>query len=131
MRDQLGYDLIGAAMEVYNTMGSGFLEEVYQECLEKELTARSIPFVRQHRIDLFYKNTPLQKMYMADFLIDNAIIAEIKAASALNKDHHAQLLNYLYATKIPVGYLINFGKESELEWKRLNISQKLSVNKRR
>jgi GxxExxY protein len=131
MRDQLGYDLIGAAMEVYNTMGNGFLEEVYQECLEKELTDRTIPFYSQHRISLYYKEAPLQKVYVADFFIDNAIIAEIKAVSALSKEHHAQLLNYLYATKVPVGYLINFGKEADLEWKRLNISNKLSVDKRR
>jgi GxxExxY protein len=131
MKDQLGYDLIGAAMEVYNTMGSGFLEEVYQECLEKELAAQSIGFCSQHRIALFYKDALLQKVYVADFFIGNAIIAEIKAVSALSKEHHAQLLNYLYATKVPVGYLINFGKEADLEWKRINISNKLSDDKRR
>ncbi len=70
-------------------------------------------------------------MYVADFFIDNAIIAEIKAVSGLSKEHHAQLLNYLYATKVPVGYLINFGKEADLEWKRLNISNKLSEDQRR
>ena len=130
MKDQIGYDLIGAAMEVYNTMGSGFLEEVYQECLEKELTARNIPFYNQHRIALYYKDLLLQKQYVADFLVGNSIIVEIKAVSALCKEHHAQLLNYLYAAKVPVGYLINFGMETELEWKRLNISQKISVDQR-
>jgi GxxExxY protein len=116
---QEGYDFMAAVFEVYNELGTGFLEEVYQEALEIELTRRKIPFLVQPRLELRYKNTPLKKYYSADLLVAGEIIVELKAARALGPEHEAQLINYLKATSKRVGYLINFGSFPKLEWKRL------------
>lgn len=116
---QEGYDLMGAAFEVYNEMGPGFLEDVYQESLEKELAARSIPFRSKTTLQIRYKGEPLNKMYVPDLVVQEGIIAELKAVQQLARDHEAQLLNYLKATGKRVGYLINFGSVDKLEWKRM------------
>jgi GxxExxY protein len=121
MMEQEGYDLMGAAFEVYNVEGFGFLEDVYQECLEIELGMRKIPFESQTELKLFYKDRPLKKKYIPDFVVYEEIIVEIKAVKKLLAEHEAQLMNYLYATKKRVGYLINFGHSGELEWKRIII----------
>ncbi len=119
MLNQEGYNLIGAAFEVYNEFGNGFLEEVYQECLEKELLFQKIPFCPKSELSLFYKGELLKKKYIPDLFVYNEIIVELKAAKQLNTDHDAQLLNYLKITKKRVGYLINFGAPGSLEWKRM------------
>ncbi len=119
MLDQEGYDLMAAAFEVYNQMGSGFLEDIYQECFEIELKERGIPFVPQEQLEVFYKQKILQKKYKPDLLVFGDIIVELKAACNLCGDHEAQLLNYLKATGKHVGYLINFGNTKKLEWKRM------------
>lgn len=116
---QEGYDFMAAAFEVYNQMGSGFLEEVYQECLELELTARGIPFTSQPRLTLHYKEKALRKQYTADLIVIEEIVVEIKATRSLAPEHDAQLINYLKATRKRVGYLVNFGAFPRLEWKRL------------
>jgi len=113
-----GYKLIGAAIEVYNVLGSGFLEEVYQESLEIELTSRNIPFVSQPELKLYFKETELKKRYRPDLYLYDNIVVELKAIKQLGNDEYAQLLNYLKGTKKPVGYLINFGASNNLEWKR-------------
>jgi GxxExxY protein len=77
---QEGYDFMAAAFEVYNQMGSGFLEDVYQECLELELVERGIPFISQPRLTLHYKEKPLRKQYTADLIVIEEIVVEIKAA---------------------------------------------------
>lgn len=118
LKDEV-YKIIGAAMEVYNVLGSGFLEPVYQEALEIELTERGIPFASQPLIPIFYKDKQLTKEYYADLICFDQIIGELKAVANLSDDHQSQLLNYLHATKNPVGLLINFGQEQSLEWKRL------------
>jgi GxxExxY protein len=122
-----GYELMGAAFEVYNELGPGFLEEVYQEALERELASRQIPFVAQHPVQILYKGSALDKKYKPDFFVYESIIVELKACKALAPDHEAQLLNYLKATGLPVGYLINFGYPTELEWKRMILTQSSSA----
>ncbi len=113
-----GYALIGACFEVYNEMGNGYLEDVYQESLEMELTERKIAFVAQPKLPIFYKGRQLRKQYEADLLVFDKIIVELKAVKALLPEHEAQLLNYLKATGRRVGYLVNFGAFPKLDWRR-------------
>jgi GxxExxY protein len=112
------YAIIGAAMEVHNQLGVGFLEPVYQEAMEIELPSRSIPFMPQQEIQIHYKDRDLNKTYRADFLVFNEIIVEIKAIDGLSGHEESQLLNYLKATRLELGLLINFGG-NKLEWKRM------------
>ncbi len=113
------YHIIKCAMEVYNTLGSGFLETVYQDALEIEFSLREIPFEREKHINIYYKGQKLPSYYTADELCYDRIILELKAASRLTQEHEAQLIHYLKATGINVGLLVNFGKNRNLEWKRL------------
>jgi GxxExxY protein len=115
---QEGYDFMAAAFDVYNEMGHGFLEEVYQESLELELSDRGIPYVSKPRLPLFYKGRPLKKHYEADLIVIGEIVVELKAVKLLLTEHEAQLINYLRATRKRVGYLINYGSFPQLEWKR-------------
>lgn len=116
---QEGYDFMSAAFEVYNEMGNGFLENVYQECLERELELRNIAFERKPELSVIYKDNPISKKYVPDLLVFEDIIVELKSVRKLAPEHEAQLLNYLKITKKPVGYLINFGSAPQLEWKRM------------
>lgn len=109
------YAVVGAAMEVYNELGSGFLEAVYQEALGIELTMRAIPFEAQKELAIFYKGRHLKKTYVADFVTFDKVIIEIKAIDRLTSGDEGQLLNYLSATGLQVGVLINFGAKSNLE----------------
>jgi len=113
-----GYKLVGAAMEVYNTMGMGYLEEVYQECLERELVLRGILFESQPMLSLFYKGEKLNKHYRPDLYVYEEIVVELKAMRHFGNDEFAQILNYLKGTEKRVGYLLNFSSANELEWKR-------------
>ena len=112
------YKIIGAAMEVHKVLGCGFLEAVYQEAFEIELMKLNIPFEREKKLDIYYKDIKLQKEYYADFYCYNCIIVELKAQNELNGVHESQLLNYMTATNTKVGLLINFGQNS-LEYKRM------------
>ena len=117
------FDIVGAAMDVHRTLGCGFLESVYQEALEIELTFRSIPHVSQQPIEIWYKNQYLTKYFIADLVCYNEIIVELKAVSEITSIHEAQIINYLKATKKELGIIINFGTDS-LEYKRyLNTSK--------
>lgn len=113
------YTVIGAAMDVYNTLGPGFAEPVYQEAFGIEMANRSIPFRPQQELVVLYKGKPLQKTYLADFVAYEKIVIEIKALDQLGSREEAQLLNYLKATASPLGLLINFGGIRDLEWKRM------------
>ncbi len=104
------YAIQGAIFEVYREMGCGFLESVYQECLGKEFRLRSIPFVPQAELKLTYKGEPLVQTYKADFICFNQIIVELKAVKAIAPEHKAQVINYLKATGIRLGILVNFGE---------------------
>jgi GxxExxY protein len=108
--------LIGAAMEVHKILGAGFLESVYEEAFAIELDLRKISYKRQHSIDIFYKEQ-LAKHFICDFIIEDVVVVELKALSLLGDNEKAQVLNYLKATKLPVGLLLNFGARS-LEYKR-------------
>jgi GxxExxY protein len=103
------YAIRGAVFDVYREMGCGFLEAVYQECLEKELAIRGIPFVAQQELKLQYKGEPLKQTYKPDLICFNSIIVELKAISTTTGEHKAQVLNYLKATGIRLGLLVNFG----------------------
>ena len=118
MKDERTYRIIGCAMEVHKELGSGFLEAVYQEALEKELADREVPCKAQPVVEILYKGKPLNKSYQPDFICFGEIIVEIKAISTLSGVEEAQLINYLKATGLNVGLLINFGAKS-LEYKRL------------
>ena len=111
------FKIIGAAMEVHNTLGSGFLEAVYQEALELEMSMRGIPYIPQKKIQIKYKNTLLNQFYIADLLCYDKIIVELKAVSVILPEHEAQIINYIKATDIKLGILLNFGEES-LNFKR-------------
>jgi GxxExxY protein len=118
-----GYALMSAAFEVYNELGPGFLEEVYQEAMELELKALRIPFFAQPKLQIAFKGAPLQKYYQADLLVHSGIIVELKAVRALLPEHEAQLLNEMKAARLRVGYLINFGASPRLQWyRRVNSS---------
>jgi len=103
------YAIQAAVFEVYREMGAGFLEAVYQECLEKELRFRNIPFRSQAEIQLSYKGEPLFQTYKPDLICYEKIIVELKAVKEIAPEHKAQVLNYLKATGLSLGLLINFG----------------------
>jgi len=117
------YSIVGAAMDVYNNLGSGFLEAVYQEAIEIETASRKIPALPEQKLYIEYKGMPLKKFYEADLICYEKIIVEIKAMDKLTSREEAQILNYLKATGMQVGILINFGAHNDLEWKRLVFTQ--------
>lgn len=118
-----GYRLVGAAMEVYNERGFGLTEGIYQECLEIELDLRGIPFRSQIELLTYYKGRELKKRFIPDLFVFEQIIVELKAVKAMDPEHESQILNYMRLTRFPVGYLINFGSKSGLEWKRYLLSE--------
>lgn len=113
------YAIIGACFEVYKEKGNGFVEPVYQECLELELTWQKIPFTPQGALRLSYKGTELKQRYIPDFLCYDKIILEIKAVKQLTDEHRAQVLNYLKATGLRLGLLVNFGHYPKVEYERI------------
>ncbi|MFH1981113.1 MAG: GxxExxY protein [Pseudomonadota bacterium] len=116
--DKNSYRIIGAAMEVHRELGFGFLEQVYQEALEREFSLQDIPFTPQPQIQILYKDSPLTKTYQPDFICYDSIIVEIKAIQKLSGTEESQVINYLKASGYGVGLLINFGTKS-LQYKRL------------
>lgn len=112
------YTIIGAAIEVHRELGHGFLEAVYHEALEIELTSRKIPFTSQQNLPIVYKGQQLKKEYIADLICYNQIVVKLKALNTLSGKEEGQLLNHLKATNLRVGLLINFGSVGRLEWKR-------------
>ena len=112
------FKIIGACFEVYNQMGPGFLESVYQECLALEFSAQGLPYLEQPHLKLEYKTRPLQQTYLPDFLCFDEIILEIKSAKALTDEHRAQAINYLKATGKKLALLVNFGHYPKLESER-------------
>lgn len=114
---ELTFSVIGAAMEVHRILGPGFLESVYQVALEREMTLRKIPFERQVRLPVHYKDV-LAGEYIADLIVDGKLIVEIKAVSNFNSQHQAQAMHYLAATGCRLALLLNFGTGS-LEHRRV------------
>jgi len=113
------YAIRGAVFEVYREMGSGFLEAVYQECLEKELTRNGIPFEAQKSLSLAYKGEPLSQTYKADLLCYDKIVVELKAVKKTTPEHCAQVINYLRAANLHLGLLVNFGAYPKATIQRL------------
>ncbi len=113
------YKIVGACFEVYKEKGCGFLESVFQECLEIELGLQRIPFETQKVLNLQYKGTPLKQGYIADLVCYGKVIVELKAISHLADEHRAQMLNYLNSTGLRLGLLVNFGHYPKLEWERI------------
>ena len=113
------YQIMGACFEVYKEKGCGFLEAVYQECLEIEFGMQGILYVPMKPLALSYKGRPLKQTYEPDFICMDKIIVEIKAVSALADEHRAQVLNYLNATGFKLGLLVNFGHYPKVEWERI------------
>ncbi|HEY5311089.1 MAG TPA: GxxExxY protein [Pirellulales bacterium] len=118
MFQQEGFQFMGAAFEVYNQLGYGMAEEVYQQSLEIELELRSIPYRTKHELAMFYKDRQLATKYKPDLIAFEGIVVELKAVSQLLPEHEAQLFNYMRIARGPVGYLVNFGRKGGLEWKR-------------
>src|SRR5713101_6341587 len=109
------YRIMGGCFEVYKEKGCGFLEAVYQECLEIEFEIQGILFVLKKPLALSYKGRPLKQRYEPDLICLDRIIVELKAVSALADEHRAQVLNYLNATGFKLGLLVNFGHYPKVE----------------
>ena len=116
--EQESYLIMGACFQVYKTMGCGFLEAVYQECLEIEFDEQGIAHSSQQPLDLVYRTRKLKQKYIADFICYDKIIVELKAVSALTQAHRAQIINYLNASSMQLGLVINFGHYPKLEYER-------------
>lgn len=115
------YKIIGVAFKVYNTLGHGFLEAVYQEALEIEFHKQRIPYEREKELKIQYDGVELKQTYKADFVCFGKIIVELKAVNALDDAHRSQVHNYLHATNYKLGLLLNFGCPVELEKERIVI----------
>ncbi len=112
------YEIVGACFEVYKEKGNGFLEAVYQECLGIEFSMQGIPFSEQPKLSLRYKDRDLRQAYQPDFICFGKIVVEIKAVKRLTDEHRAQVINYLKATGMELGLLINFGHYPKIEHER-------------
>jgi GxxExxY protein len=113
------YQIIGACFEVYREKGCGLLEPVYQECVEIEMRLRGIPFVAQNPLALEYKGCPLRSKYEPDFICYEKMIVELKAVTELTDEHRAQVQNYLKATRLKLGLLVNFGHYPKIQLERI------------
>ncbi len=109
----------GAVFEVHNEMGNGFLEAVYQECLEKELALSAVPYISHPVLNLVYKGEPLIQVYQPDLVCFDKIIVELKAATSIASVHRAQVMNYLKATGMRLGLIINFGTYPKAQIERI------------
>ena len=112
------YKVIGCAMKVHSELGCGFLEPVYQEALAIELEESRIPFLKEKVLDITFKGRFFKKKYVADFVCYDQLIIELKAIEVLAPDHTSQVINYLKATGLKVGLLLNFGSP-KLQYKRV------------
>lgn len=122
------YRLMGACFEVHNRLGCGFLEAVYQECLAREFAFQNIPFQPQPQLRIRYRDEYIDQTYQPDFICFEKILVELKTVNQLIDKHEAQVLNYLYASELELGLLINFGSHPKLEYKRLALSRSTNPN---
>ena len=113
------YKIVGACFEVYREKGCGFLEGVYQECMEIELRLQGVPYVPKKPLALEYKYCPLLSTYAPDFICYELIVLELKAVAELTDEHRAQIQNYLKATKLKLGLLVNFGHYPKAQVERI------------
>ena len=117
--DEETYQIRGAVFAVRREMGAGFLEAVYQECFALEMRSRNIPSIASPPLALAYKGQPLKQTYVPDFVVFGSVIVELKAMRELAPEHRAQVLNYLKATGLRVGLLVNFGSPRAVQVERL------------
>jgi len=113
------YQIIGGCFNVYNEKGCGFLEPVYQECMEIELEFQQLPSCSQAELELTYRERVLKNTYIPDFICYDKIILELKAAKEITDEHRAQVMNYLKATGYKLGLLVNFGHHPDLQYERI------------
>lgn len=125
-KDPRTYEIIGAAIEVHQVLGAGFLEAVYREALSIEFTLRKIPFQKEVDLQIHYKERILLSSYRVDFLCYESVIVELKALSQLTGKEESQIINYLKATGLETSLLLNFGANS-LEYKRFIFKDKKYV----
>ncbi|MBK7104150.1 MAG: GxxExxY protein [Ignavibacteriae bacterium] len=116
LHSELTEKIIGAFYKVNNTLGYGFLEKVYENAMKVELKKLGLNVKQQHNIKVFYENENVGDYY-ADLIVNDLVILELKAAESICEEHEAQLINYLKATDIEVGLLLNFGKKAEFRRK--------------
>ncbi|TLD40775.1 MAG: NADH:ubiquinone oxidoreductase subunit 5 (chain L)/Multisubunit Na+/H+ antiporter, MnhA subunit [Candidatus Jettenia ecosi] len=116
-KDSETYAIIGAAMAVHRELGNGFLEAVYQEALEREFSRQGIPHVREQEFKIFYRGQEMKIFYKADFVCFGNIIVELKALQQLSGNEESQIINYLKASGLNKGLLLNFGTR-QLQYKR-------------
>jgi GxxExxY protein len=121
--NDLTYKTIGVCFEVYNQLGKGFLEVVYKDAIEFELTKRGILFEREKKYQIKYKETVLKHFYYADFVIEDRLIFEVKAQQVVIDEHYKQVINYLAVSGCKLGLLVNFG-ENSLKYKRVILTEK-------
>ena len=117
------FRIIGGCFAVYNDKGHGFVEPVYQDCVEIELAHLGIPFDPQRELSLSYRGQALRHTYIPDLVCYNMIIVELKAVKEITDEHRAQVLNYLKATGMQIGVLVNFGHHPDLQWERIILTQ--------
>ena len=112
------YEIIGLCMEVHKELGNGFRENIYKDAITHECLSRIIPFEREKKFEINYKGKILPHFYVADFVIHNNVLLEVKAQNGVLEEHYKQVINYLAVSKLKLGLLINFGEES-LKFKRV------------
>lgn len=120
--NEITYKIIGCCFEVHNELGKGFSEVVYKDALEYEFKEKNIPYGREKKFEIKYKDIVLPHYYIADFIVENNIVLEVKAQQTLVSENTKQVLNYLAASNGEVGLLINFG-ESSLKYKRIVLTK--------
>ena len=116
LHKELTSEIIGCFYDVYNELGFGFLEKVYENALKYELEKNGLKVEKQKPIKVFYDGVKVGE-YFADLIVNDTVILELKAAESLCEEHEFQLINYLKATNIEVGLLLNFGKKPEVRRK--------------
>ncbi|HEY0968066.1 MAG TPA: GxxExxY protein [Opitutaceae bacterium] len=119
IHEQESYAILGGCFTVYTEKGCGFTEPIYQECLDIEFAHLGLPFSAQPMLSLSYREKPLKHRFVPDFICYEKIILEIKAVSTLTDEHRAQLLNYLNATGLELGLLVNFGHYPKIQHERI------------
>ena len=112
LNDHRTYEIIKCAYDVHNELGMGFPEKIYQEAMTYELNKHAIPYVKEAKLDIVYKDQILEQRYFADFICFDTVIVELKALKTLEKVHVHQVINYLKASDLNIGLLLNFGAKS-------------------
>lgn len=125
---QESYKIMGACFEVYKEKGAGFHEATYQECLEIELGLQGIPFNPKKELRLTHKGHELRTKFIPDLVCYDKIVVELKAVETLADEHEAQVLNYLHATGMELGILVNFGHYPKVQYRRIALTERQAMS---